>query len=149
MLNCLYHTDRDAVNVCSRCEEAICSECNYVTGTSPICRNCWDELVSAGRLGVGSKPKKIVKPEIQKEFLVKEHIDKEDEAPYSAPLKQEAVSSGDIAGARVEPRLQIDKAANFIGFGLDRMGDGIIFSIEKLVNVFTWLFSSMGRKSKK
>ena len=149
VLNCSYHTDRDAVNVCSRCEKAICSECNYVTGTSPICRNCWDELVSAGRLGVGSQPKKIVKPKIQKEFMAKENIDKEDEAPYRAPLKQKAVSNGDIDRTRVEPRLDIDKAANCIGFGLDKMGDGIIFSIEKLVSVFTWIFSAMGRKSKK
>ncbi len=40
---CFYHEGRDAVNRCSRCGQHICSECNYVTGTHPICRNCWDK----------------------------------------------------------------------------------------------------------
>ena len=149
VLKCFYHTDRGSVNVCSRCEKAICSECNYVVGTSPICRNCWDELVSAGRLGVRSKPKKIVKPKIQKESAAKENVEKKDKVPDSTHLKQMSVSNGDINRTRWEPRLDIDKTADGIGFGLDKLGDGIIFSIEKLVSVFTWIFSTMGRKSKK
>jgi len=148
VLSCFYHTDRGSVNVCTRCEKPICSECNYVAGTSPICRNCWDKLVSAGRLGVRSKPKKIVKPKIQREFVAKESIDRKDEIPYRAPLKQKAVLHGDINRTRWEPRSDIVKVADGIGFGLDKMGDGIIFLIEKLVRVFTRIFSTMGRKSK-
>ena len=44
---CFYHEGRNAVNTCSRCGQPICSECNYVTGTQPICRSCWDKRVSA------------------------------------------------------------------------------------------------------
>jgi len=43
VIKCFYHPDDDAVNLCSRCGQYICSECNYVTGTHPICRNCWDK----------------------------------------------------------------------------------------------------------
>jgi hypothetical protein len=155
VLNCFYHTDRVSVNVCSKCEKAICSECNYVAGTSPICRNCWDELVSGRSLGVRSETKKavrlkkIVKPKIQKQFVAKENIDKKDGVSYRAPLKPKAVSNGDINRTRSEPRLDIDKVADGIEFGLDKMGDGIIFSIEKLVNVFTWIFSTKSGKSKR
>jgi hypothetical protein len=42
VIKCFYHPDADAVNLCSRCRQYICSQCNYVTGTHPICRNCWD-----------------------------------------------------------------------------------------------------------
>ena len=44
---CFYHEDRDAVTTCSRCGQPVCSECNYITGTHPICRNCWEKRVSA------------------------------------------------------------------------------------------------------
>jgi len=42
VIKCFYHPDADAVNRCSRCRRYVCSQCNYVTGTHPICRNCWD-----------------------------------------------------------------------------------------------------------
>jgi hypothetical protein len=41
VIKCFYHPDDDAVNLCSRCGKYVCSQCNYVTGTHPICRNCW------------------------------------------------------------------------------------------------------------
>jgi len=41
VIKCFYHPDGDAVNSCSRCGKYVCSECDYVTGTHPICRNCW------------------------------------------------------------------------------------------------------------
>jgi hypothetical protein len=41
VIRCFYHPGADAVNLCSRCQQYVCSECNYVTGTHPICRNCW------------------------------------------------------------------------------------------------------------
>jgi len=43
VMKCFYHPDAEAVNSCSRCGQCICSACNYVTGTHPICRNCWDK----------------------------------------------------------------------------------------------------------
>ncbi|MBN2463787.1 MAG: hypothetical protein JXB43_09355 [Dehalococcoidia bacterium] len=42
VLKCFYHPEADAVNSCSRCGQYVCSQCNYVTGTHPICRNCWE-----------------------------------------------------------------------------------------------------------
>jgi hypothetical protein len=44
---CFYHEGRGAVNRCSECGQSVCSECDYVIGTQPICRNCWDKRVSA------------------------------------------------------------------------------------------------------
>jgi hypothetical protein len=41
VIRCFYHPGADAVNLCSRCQQYVCSECNYITGTHPICRNCW------------------------------------------------------------------------------------------------------------
>ena len=55
-MNCFYHPDRDAVNTCSRCGQPVCGECNYVTGTHPICLNCWDKRVSSHKAGSGSEP---------------------------------------------------------------------------------------------
>ena len=43
VIKCFYHPAVDAVNSCSRCGQYVCSACNYVTGTHPICRNCWDK----------------------------------------------------------------------------------------------------------
>jgi len=43
VLKCFYHPEADAVNSCSRCGQYVCSQCNYVTGTHPICRNCWEK----------------------------------------------------------------------------------------------------------
>lgn len=45
-ISCFYHPGADAVNLCSRCGQYVCGECNYVTGTNPICRNCWDKRAS-------------------------------------------------------------------------------------------------------
>lgn len=42
-IHCFYHPGADAVNLCSRCKQYVCIECNYVTGTHPICRNCWEK----------------------------------------------------------------------------------------------------------
>lgn len=41
VIRCFYHPGADAVNLCSRCQQYVCNECNYVTGTHPICHNCW------------------------------------------------------------------------------------------------------------
>ncbi len=42
-IRCFYHEGADAVNLCSRCKQYVCIECDYVTGTHPICRNCWEK----------------------------------------------------------------------------------------------------------
>ena len=42
VITCFYHPGADAVNRCSRCNQYVCFECNFVTGTHPICRNCWE-----------------------------------------------------------------------------------------------------------
>ena len=62
-MKCFYHPDRDAVNTCSACGQDICSECNYVTGTDPICRNCWDKQLPARKIALASNPTKTIKPE--------------------------------------------------------------------------------------
>jgi hypothetical protein len=41
-IHCFYHPGADAVNLCSRCGQYVCVECNYITGTHPICHNCWN-----------------------------------------------------------------------------------------------------------
>ncbi|MCJ7654214.1 MAG: hypothetical protein MUO97_02745, partial [Dehalococcoidia bacterium] len=58
VMKCFYHPDADAVNLCSRCRQYVCSQCNYVTGTHPICRNCWDKRAET--------PISPVSPEAQK-----------------------------------------------------------------------------------
>jgi hypothetical protein len=58
VIKCFYHPDADAVNLCSRCRQYVCSQCNYVTGTHPICRNCWEKRAEM--------PVLPVSPEVQK-----------------------------------------------------------------------------------
>jgi hypothetical protein len=43
------------VNTCSRCGQPVCAGCNYVAGSSPICRQCWDKIEYATMNG-GSVP---------------------------------------------------------------------------------------------
>ncbi|MCJ7656049.1 MAG: hypothetical protein MUO97_12275 [Dehalococcoidia bacterium] len=61
VIKCFYHPDADAVNLCSRCRQYVCSQCNYVTGTHPICRNCWDKRAETPILPVSSEAQKGVK----------------------------------------------------------------------------------------
>jgi len=42
----------------------------------------------------------------------------------------------------------IDRAADCIEFGLDKIGDGIIYPAEKMVNLSTAISNAMGRKGK-
>ena len=102
-MKCFYHPDRDSVSTCSRCEQAICSECNYVAGTNPICRSCWDELVSANSLAVRSKPKKKakVKAKVQEEFVAAETI----EDAVQTEVQEEFVAAETVEN-KVEPGIQ-------------------------------------------
>jgi hypothetical protein len=63
VIPCFYHPDRDAVNTCSRCGQPVCSECNYVTGTQPICRNCWDKRLFTHKEDLSSRAAGTGKPE--------------------------------------------------------------------------------------
>jgi hypothetical protein len=54
VIKCFYHPDADAVNMCSRCGQYVCGRCNYVTGTHPICRNCWERRGEAPVAGVAA-----------------------------------------------------------------------------------------------
>lgn len=59
VIKCLYHPGADAVNLCSRCQQYVCDKCNYITGTHPICRNCWERRAAAP---IAPPPKKQVSP---------------------------------------------------------------------------------------
>ncbi|MGD0353683.1 MAG: B-box zinc finger protein [Dehalococcoidia bacterium] len=83
VIRCFYHPGADAVNLCSRCKQYVCNECNYVTGTHPICRNCWDKR--------GDVP--IIAPQAQKQespALVKSEKQKSVKPPK--PEKQKTVA---------------------------------------------------------
>ena len=54
-MTCFYHPKSDAVSTCSKCGQAICSECNYVTGTHPICRNCWEKHTTTHKVDMSSR----------------------------------------------------------------------------------------------
>jgi len=62
VIRCFYHPGADAVNLCSRCKQYICSECNYVTGTHPICRNCWEKRAESPIIAVPAEKQKGVEP---------------------------------------------------------------------------------------
>lgn len=65
-LRCFSHPDREAVNICSKCGQSVCSECNYVTEPDPICRNCWERrplLIQSNTKAEEAKPIET-KPEI-------------------------------------------------------------------------------------
>jgi hypothetical protein len=55
VIRCFYHPGADAVNLCSRCKQYVCNECNYVTGTHPICRNCWEKRAESPLIAVPAK----------------------------------------------------------------------------------------------
>jgi hypothetical protein len=67
VISCFYHPGADAVNMCSRCHQYVCAECNYITGTHPICHNCWDKR-GAVPIAPAHKQEKSapVKPQKQK-----------------------------------------------------------------------------------
>jgi len=62
VITCFYHPGADAVNLCSRCKQYVCNECNYVTGTNPICRNCWEKRAESPIIAVPAEKQKGVEP---------------------------------------------------------------------------------------
>ena len=64
-MNCFYHPDREAVNTCSRCGQAICNVCNYITGTQPICLSCWEKHPPPIQKDTKTEDEKTVKPKVK------------------------------------------------------------------------------------
>jgi hypothetical protein len=122
-MKCSYHPDRDAVNTCSRCGQPVCSECNYVTGTQPICRNCWQKLALANVVRAERK-----KPRVKSGLV-----------PAKTYLKEKEAPSENITPP-ADSQLSIDKAADLIELGLNGIGNGIIWLGERMANVFSALF---------
>ena len=85
VIRCFYHPGADAVNLCSRCKQYICNECNYVTGTHPICRNCWEKRAESPIMPVPVK--KQESPEFGKS-------EKQKGVESGKPEKQKTVASG-------------------------------------------------------
>jgi hypothetical protein len=79
VISCAYHPGADAVNLCSRCHQYVCVECNYITGTHPICRNCWERRTEAPL----SPPQKQAKPAPSKP------AEKQEMEEPAVPVKQE------------------------------------------------------------
>ena len=85
VIRCFYHPGADAVNLCSRCKQYVCNECNYVTGTHPICRTCWEKRAESPLIAVPAK-----KPESTE-------LDKsknQEGVESGKPEKQKTVASG-------------------------------------------------------
>ena len=80
VIKCFYHPEAAAVNLCSRCGQYVCSQCNYVTGTHPICRNCWERRaevpISAApaKKQEGPKPEKADKRKAEEEERLREFM---------------------------------------------------------------------------
>jgi len=66
-IKCGYHPEGDAVNRCSRCGQYVCADCNYVTGTHPICRNCWEKRAVAPLAPATDKAEKQKSPKTAKQ----------------------------------------------------------------------------------
>jgi len=93
-ISCFYHPGADAVNFCSRCKQYVCAECNYITGTYPICHNCWDKRASVPIAPPAQKQTKPapVKPQKQKA------------EPSVEPEKQKVVEAAQVkAHEALEP----------------------------------------------
>jgi uncharacterized membrane protein YhaH (DUF805 family) len=101
VIRCFYHPDADAVNMCSRCGQYVCSQCNYLTGTHPICRNCWERRGQAPAAGMAvgagesAKPGKAEKVKPEKDERLREFMQLyEHAAPIiSNVIKREADGS--------------------------------------------------------
>jgi len=92
---CFYHPGADAVNLCSRCKQYVCGECNYISGTHPICRNCWERRAD---IPIAPPAKKqidstSVKPEKQKVVESAKPEKQEDQEP-GEPEKQKDKEPG-------------------------------------------------------
>jgi hypothetical protein len=97
VIRCFYHPDADAVNLCSRCGQYVCSRCNYVTGTHPICRNCWERRGEAPIAGVAAgagesaKPSKAEKLETEEDERLGEFMQLYEQA---APIVNAVIKRG-------------------------------------------------------
>jgi len=61
-MSCYYHPGREAVNTCSVCGQPVCNVCNYITGTRPICRNCYEKRQLPTQKDIKTEAEIEVKP---------------------------------------------------------------------------------------
>ena len=66
--------------------------------------------------------------------------------PAETYLNQKDFSAEGVSPSHGGLQSFVDKVANCIEFGLDKVGDGIIFPIEKTVNIFIAIFRLVKRK---
>ena len=71
------------------------------------------------------------------------------EASVLLGLTPEEASGEGVVPAPVGLQSVVDKTADYIESGLDKMGDGMIFPIEKMVDLCTAIFGMVNSKAKK
>ena len=90
-IKCAYHQEGDAVNMCSRCNQYVCLECNYITGTHPICRNCWEKRTVAPLAPPAQKTTPApAKPEKQKATKADKSKKEKEPAQPTEPVEEMA-----------------------------------------------------------
>jgi len=101
-IRCFYHPGADAVNLCSRCKQYVCNECNFVTGTHPICRNCW---AKRGEVPIAPPaPKQVSPPSVKPK--------KQEVVEPTRPVEQEAVEpTRPVEQEVVEPTRPVEQEA--------------------------------------
>lgn len=55
-MKCSYHPEAEAVKTCCKCNQSICVDCYYITGTHPVCRTCWDAHAAASNIDLHIAP---------------------------------------------------------------------------------------------
>jgi hypothetical protein len=109
VIRCAYHPNADAVNLCSRCGQYVCIECNYITGTHPICRNCWGKRTEAPLAPPQQKQVKPapVKPEQQKVVESPQPVKQEEPAPVEPEVLPITEVAEPVEQIAAEPAQQI------------------------------------------
>ena len=107
VITCAYHVGAEAVNLCSRCRKYVCIDCNYITGTHPICRNCWErraevplappQKVSQGPRKPEKKKKAVEPPPPKPEQPLPVETEEPRVAEVSQPVATEPVSTEPVA----------------------------------------------------
>lgn len=72
---------------------------------------------------------------------------KQSEVPVGTTSSGGAIVSSEVVSAPGRLQTAIDKVADCIELGLDKVGDGLTFPIKKIVNVSTVIFKSGRRKA--
>jgi hypothetical protein len=101
-ISCFYHPGADAINLCSRCKQYVCIECNYITGTYPICRHCWDKRGQSPIAPPSKKPESQAsgKPLKQKVTELDQAEQQKNEEPVE-PEQQKGEESGKLKKQKI------------------------------------------------